>query len=110
MIYQNWTVTWNEDFSIDVRVGEMELSFTQLSKSQKGIASLSVILALAKLTSPMDFILLDEPFANMDAEQVAAVAGAIRNTGWFKQVILTTHRAEVEHIFDNVIEVDYDSR
>ncbi|KKL18295.1 hypothetical protein LCGC14_2476960, partial [marine sediment metagenome] len=43
MIYQNWTVTWNEDFSIDVRIGEMELSFTQLSKSQKGIASLSVI-------------------------------------------------------------------
>ena len=110
MIYQNWTVTWNEDFSIDVRIGEMELSFTQLSKSQKGIASLSVILALAKLVSPMDFILLDEPFANMDAEQVAAVAGAIRSTGWFKQVILTTHRAEVEHIFDNVIEVDYDSR
>ena len=107
MIYQNWTVTWNEDFSIDVRIGEMELSFTQLSKSQKGIASLSVILALAKLISPMDFILLDEPFANMDAEQVAAVAGAIRNTGWFKQVILTTHRgAEVEHIFDNVIEVE----
>jgi DNA repair exonuclease SbcCD ATPase subunit len=101
LIYLDWSIVWNEDFSIAVNVGEMELSFSQLSKSQKSIAALSVVLALAKLVSPVDFILLDEPFANMDA----AVAGAIRSTGWFEQVILTTHRAEVEHVFDNVIEV-----
>lgn len=106
LIYQDWTITWNEDFSIDVLKGDVELSFAQLSKSQKGIASLSVVLALAKVISPVDFILLDEPFSNMDADQVTAVAGAIRSIGWFRQVILTTHRSEIEHIFDNVIEVE----
>lgn len=105
MIYPDWEVDWMRDFSITVTIGDMELPFTSLSKSQKAIASLSVILALAKAISPVDFILLDEPFSNMDASQVALVATAIRATGWFNQVILTTHRSEVEHIFDNVIEV-----
>lgn len=105
-IYQNWSIVWNEDFSINVHIGEMTLSFSQLSKSQKSIAALSVVLALAKLVSPTRFVLLDEPFANMDGQQVALVSSAIRDTAWFEQVILTTHRLEVEHIFDNVIEVE----
>ena len=106
MIYPDWEVDWLRDFSITVTVGEIELPFSALSKSQKAIASLSVLLGLAKVISPVDFILLDEPFSNMDGNQVALVASAIRATGWFNQVILTTHRAEVEHIFDNVIEVE----
>lgn len=106
MIYEDWSINWDSDFSIMVTMGDMELPFTSLSKSQKAIASLSVLLGLAKVVSPVDFILLDEPFSNMDANQVALVATAIRTTGWFNQVILTTHRSEVEHIFDNVIEVN----
>lgn len=104
MIYEDWTVTWTNEFSIVVDDGT-EKPFHLLSKSEKGIAALSVTLALAKEVSPIDFILLDEPFANMDANQVTLVANAIKATGWFSQVILTTHRAEVEHVFDNVIEV-----
>lgn len=106
MIYEDWTVTWTNEFSIVVEFGDVELPFHSLSKSQKAIAALSVTLALAKEVSPVDFILLDEPFANMDANQVTLVANAIKATGWFSQVILTTHRAEVEHVFDNVIEVE----
>lgn len=105
MIYENWSIEWDSDFSVSVDKGTMTLPFACLSKSERGIVSLSIILALAKEVSPVDFILLDEPFANMDSSQVVLVSNAIRSTGWFGQVILTTHRAEVEHVFDNVIEV-----
>lgn len=78
------------------------LPIAAASGGQKSIAGAGLRIALASLLpAGLNFVVLDEPSADLNTEHAAALAGALRATN--RQVILVTHREGEEFSSDAVV-------
>ena len=76
-----------------------------LSGSTLAILGLAIRIALTKTFMPTcRFLLLDEPFAALDAERTAQALGFISSVG-FDQVVIITHEDATEAVADNLITI-----
>lgn len=87
-----------------VRAGAVEFSFDQLSQGAKGTLAFAIRLALAEsyLAQAPGFLVLDDPFVDLDPERLALAMRAVRNFAERTRtqiVLLTCHPAQ-KQLFD----------
>lgn len=87
------------------REGDEQRPIAAASGGQKSIAGAGLRIALASLLpASLNFVVLDEPSADLNTEHAASLAGALRATG--RQVILVTHREGEEFSSDAVVTLE----
>lgn len=83
----------------------LEMPVSSVSGGMAAIAGTALKLALVELlpTAP-GFLLLDEPSSELNDENAAALASALRGQG--RQIVLVTHRTGEEYLADAVVSLD----
>ena len=94
---------WAADYSLKVS----GLGFTSLSQAQRDITAMCLRLAIASYISPLSFIMIDEPFASLDANNVQASIEMVESVS-FPQAIIVTHDESLHG--NNIIHLIKDSK
>jgi exonuclease SbcC len=87
------TLIWDESYAINVRSGQQERVFEQLSGGEQMAASIAVRLALLlhMTDSNIRWLFLDEPTANLDDKRRDKLADRITHLDQLDQIFVITH-------------------
>ena len=97
---------WNAEFGIVLNVKGEERSFRQLSGGEQMAASLSVIMALLRRLSNVQFVFLDEPTGNLDVARRSQLASSLRALGGLEQIFVISHDDTFEEHLDHVVHLE----
>ncbi|MDI9619478.1 MAG: SMC family ATPase [Candidatus Nezhaarchaeota archaeon] len=104
----DFEVEFDYDLKLKVEVGGKEVNVDNLSGGEKAVLALSTRLALAKALSAkeVEFIILDEPTANLDSDRRRELIRVLRDLAdEIPQVIVVTHDLEVAEAADQLYKV-----
>ena len=104
----NTSLTWKEDYEIEIQEGMQTRRFLNLSGGEQMCAALAVRLALLRVTADLDIAFFDEPTTNMDRPRRENLAEAICNIKSFRQLFVISHDDTFEKITENLISVTRD--
>ncbi len=99
-------LSWNEDYSITLSVGQHTREFAQLSGGEQMSAALAVRLAMLRELTSIDIAFFDEPTANLDDERRDALAQQILQVEGFRQLFVISHDDTFEQATQNIIRVE----
>ncbi len=100
------SLQWDAEFGIVLNVKGKERSFRQLSGGEQMAASLSVIMALLRRLSNVQFVFLDEPTGNLDVERRSQLASSLRTLGGLEQIFVISHDDTFEEHLDHVVRLE----
>ena len=104
----DFEVEFDDDLKLKVIVRGEEMSIDSLSGGERAVLALSTRLALAKALSSreVEFVILDEPTANLDVDRRRELVRVLRDLAdEVPQVVVVTHDPEVAEAADQVYRV-----
>jgi exonuclease SbcC len=97
------SLSWTDNYEINLDAGGRTRHFTQLSGGEQMAAALAVRLALLRELSTIDIAFFDEPTANLDETRRDNLAEHIINVRGFSQLFVISHDDTFERVTDHVV-------
>ncbi len=84
-------IAFDKEYNMEIKTTDGSLSIDQLSGGERVQLALALRIALIRLISPVNLLILDEPFGSLDREHREVLGEALNKIASDGQLILVTH-------------------
>lgn|GEM_PF-831347 len=84
-------IEFDKDYNIEIKTTEGNFAIDQLSGGERVQLAIALRIALIRLISPINLLILDEPFGSLDKEHREILGEALNKIALDGQLILVTH-------------------
>ncbi len=84
-------IEFDKDYNIEIKTTEGSFSLDQLSGGERVQLAIALRIALIRLISSINLMILDEPFGSLDKEHIEILGEALNKIALDGQLILVTH-------------------
>jgi exonuclease SbcC len=84
-------IAFDKDYNIEIKTTEGSFSIEQLSGGEKVQLAIALRIAMIRMLSPINLLILDEPFGSLDREHREVLGEALNKIALDGQLVLVTH-------------------